>query len=134
MSAAAARRKGMAVSKDKKKTNKSDQPNNKKGKKRKTGSAAAKGAAKAAKGIKALADNPLVADIVAAALVGMASALKDSEKARRLAGKAGDELGKMSKSSAKQGSAMWDLALDVGRQTLETLAAEGRAGKRGKSR
>jgi hypothetical protein len=134
MSAGRNARKGMAVSKDKKKKSKGDQPNDKKGKKRKTGSAAAKGAAKAAKGIKALADNPLVADIVAAALVGMASALKDSDKARRLAGKAGDELGKMSKTSAKQGSAMWDLALDVGRQTLETLAAEGRAGKRGKSR
>jgi hypothetical protein len=134
MSAGRNARKGMTVSKDKKKKSKDDPPKDKKGKKRKTGSAAAKGAAKAAKGIKALTDNPLVADIVAAALVGMASALKDSDKARRLAGKAGDELGKMSKTTAKQGSAMWDLALDVGRQTLETLAAEGRAGKRGKSR
>ena len=115
--------------KDKKKKSKDEQPKEKKGKKRKSG-----GAAKAVKGMKALADNPLVADIVAAALVGMASALKDSDKARKLAGKAGDELSKMSKTNAKRGNAMWDLALDVGRQTLDALAAEGRGGKRGKSR
>ena len=36
---------------------------------------------KAAKGLQALTENPLVADVVAAALVSMAAALKDSEKA-----------------------------------------------------
>ena len=87
------------------------------------------GPAKAVKTIKALADNSLVADIVAAALVGMASALKDSEKAKKLASKAGDELGKMAKSNARQGGAMWDLALNIGRQTLDTLAAEAKSGK-----
>ena len=92
------------------------------------------GAAKAVKGIKTLAENPLVADIVAAALVGMASALKDSEKARKMAGKAGDQLDKMSRTSAKKGNAMWDLALDIGRQTLETLAREAKSGKAGKSK
>ena len=91
-------------------------------------------AAKAVKGIKTLAENPLVADIVAAALVGMAAALKDSDKARRMAGKAGDQLDKMSRTTAKKGNAMWDLALDIGRQTLETLASEAKSGKRGKSR
>ena len=85
------------------------------------------------KTLKALAENPVVADVVAAALVGMASALKDSDKARRLASKAGDELGKMAKSNARQGGAMWDLALNIGRQTLDTLAAEAKSGKRGKS-
>jgi hypothetical protein len=30
---------------------------------------------------------------------------------------------------AKQGSAMWDLALSVGRQALETLAEQARANK-----
>ena len=87
---------------------------------------------KAAKTVKALTQNPLVADIVAAALVGMAAALKDSDKAKRMAGKAGDQLNKMSKTGAKQGNAMWDLALDIGRQTLETLAEEAKGGKRGK--
>jgi hypothetical protein len=118
---------GIIVPKDKKKKSKDEQPKEKKGKKRKSG-----GAAKAVKGMKALADNPLVADIVAAALVGMATALKDSDKARKLAGKAGDELGKMAKTNAKQGGAMWDLALNVGRQTLEALAEEGKRGKRAK--
>ena len=117
---AAATIEGKAVPKDKKKKSK----DKKKGR---------SGPAKAVKTIKALADNPLVADIVAAALVGMASALKDSEKAKKLASKAGDELGKMAKSNARKGGAMWDLALNIGRQTLDTLAAEAKSGKRGKS-
>jgi hypothetical protein len=79
---------------------------------------------KAAKSLKALSQNPFVADVVAAALVSMAAALKDSEKAKRLATDAGDQLNAMSKKGAKQGNAMWDLALDVGRRTLETLAGE----------
>src|SRR6476619_5162052 len=115
---ATSERKGVAVPKDKKKKAK-----DKKGK---------SGPAKAVKGLKALADNPVVADIVAAALVGMAAALKDSDKARKLAGKASDQLGKMNKTSAKQGGAMWDLALNVGRQALEALAEETKGGKRGK--
>jgi len=120
---------GKSVPKDKKKKARLDDSGTKKQKKKGRG-----GAAKAVKGIKSLAENPLVADIVAAALVGMASALKDSEKAKRMASKAGDQLDKMSKRSTRQGSAMWDLALDIGRQTLETLAAEAKSGKRGKSR
>ncbi len=106
----------------------------KKGKKKGGGSTLVKTSKKADKSLKALTDNPLVADIVAAALVGMATALKDSEKAKRLAGKAGDELDKMAKSGAKQGSAMWDLALNIGRQTLEALADDVAKTKRGKSR
>jgi hypothetical protein len=85
---------------------------------------------KVAKTLKALSENPVVADVVAAALVGMAAALKDSEKAKKLANDAGDELNAMSKKGAKQGNAMWDLALDVGRKTLEALASE--AGKNAK--
>ena len=54
----------------------------------------------------------------------MAAALKDSDNAKRLAGKAGDQLNALSRSSSKQGNAMWDLALDIGRRTLETLAGE----------
>ena len=51
-----------------------------------------------------------------------------------LANKAGDQLSALSKANAKKGNAMWDLALDIGRQTLEALAEETKAGKRGKSR
>ena len=42
--------------------------------------------------LKAMTENPLVADVVAAALVATAAALKDSKKARRLAGEAGEQL------------------------------------------
>ena len=108
------------MSKDKKK---------KKDKKdKKHGANLAKAPKRAAKSLQALTQNPLVADVVAAALVSMAAALKDSDKARRLANDAGDQLNALSKKSAKQGGAMWDLALDIGRRTLETLAGE-EAGK-----
>ena len=42
--------------------------------------------------LKALAGNPLVADVVAAALVATAAALKDRKRARALASDAADEL------------------------------------------
>ena len=76
--------------------------------------------------LKALAGNPLVADVVAAALVATAAALKDSTRARALASDAADELTKLSKSSSKSGSAMWELALQVGRQSLEALLDSGK--------
>jgi len=106
----------------------------KKDRKDKKGNGAVLGKApkKAAKSIQALSQNPFVADVVAAALVSMAAALKDSDNARCFASDAGDQLTEVSKKSAKQGGAMWDLALDVGRRTLEALANE-QAG-RGKTR
>ena len=110
------------MSKDKKK--KKDKKSNKKDKRATLG----KSPKRAAKSLQALTQNPLVADVVAAALVSMAAALKDSDKARRLASDAGDQLNALSKKSAKQGGAMWDLALDIGRRALETLAGE-EAGK-----
>jgi hypothetical protein len=76
------------------------------------------------KTVHSLSQNPMVADVVAAALVATASALKDSNKARRLAEYAGDELEALSKKSAQRGNAMWKLALDVGRHALETFASE----------
>jgi hypothetical protein len=109
------------VPKDKKKP---DEKKSKKGKKKGNGWAKAQAPKKAAKTLKALSENPVVADVVAAALVSMAAALKDSDKAKRLASDAGDQLSAMSKAGAKQGGAMWDLALDIGRRTLETLAGE----------
>ena len=114
------------VSKDKKK--KKDKS------KKANGSALRKVPKKAAKGLQALSENPVVADVVAAALVSMAAALKDSDKARRLANEAGDQLNALSKKSAKQGNAMWDMALDIGRRTLETLATEGGGNKAIRSR
>ena len=89
-----------------------------------------------ASGLKSISHNPLVADVVAAALVAMASALKDSDKARKIASDAGDQLGEMTKSGADKSSAMWQLALEVGRRTLETLSGEEaeRARVRGKAK
>lgn len=114
-------RRGNAVPKEKKKQ---DEKKSKKGKKKDGRSSLAKTPKKAAKSLQALTQNPLVADVVAAALISMAAALKDSDKARKLASDAGDQLGAMSKAGATQGNAMWDLALDIGRRTLETLAGE----------
>ena len=103
---------------------KQDEKKSKKGKKKDGRSILAKAPKKAAKSLQALTQNPLVADVVVAALISMAAALKDSDKAKKLASDAGDQLSAMSKVGAKQGNAMWDLALDVGRRTLETLAGE----------
>lgn len=80
--------------------------------------------ATATQSLKAITENPLVAEVVAAALVATAAALKDSKKARQLAGEASDQLADLGKDSAAPGNAMWDLALDVGRRTLQTLASE----------
>jgi hypothetical protein len=95
---------GRVVAKDK---------NKKKGKK--------SGAPKASDSLKALAKNPLVADVVAAALVATASALKDSKRARALASDAGDEIAKLSKAGAKQGEVLWDMAMQIGRRSIEAL-------------
>jgi hypothetical protein len=93
----------------------------KKQKKDKKGKA---GAGRAATSLKAIAQNPLLADIVAAALVSTAAALKDSKKARQLAAQAGDELQKLAKEGSEKGNAMWQLALDIGRRSLESLSSE----------
>ena len=108
------------MSKDKKHKKEKDKKHDKKG----NGSAVGKAPKKAAKTLQSLTQNPLVADVVAAALVSMAAALKDSDKAKRMASDAGDQLSDLSKSGAKHGGAMWDLALDIGRRTIETLAGE----------
>jgi hypothetical protein len=120
---------GVPVAKDKKK-DKKDKGAKKKGKAK--GSALPGSARAAARKIQDWSQNPLIADVVAAALVAAAAAMKDSRKAQRLAAEAGDELEKLSKKGAERGNAMWQLALDIGRRSLEELADSGRSG--GKSR
>lgn len=100
----------------------------KKSKKDKAGKSASMSA-----NLKTLAQNPLVADIVAAALVATASALKDSKRAQRLATEAGDELAKLSKAGTEKGNALWDMALQIGRRSLEALNTED-SPKRSKSK
>ena len=75
-------------------------------------------------GLKALAKNPLAAEIVATALVATAAALRDSKKARQLAASAGDELSKLSAAGAQRGEALWEMALDIGRRSLEALSGD----------
>ncbi len=82
-------------------------------------------AATASGGIKALAQNPLAADIVAAALVATASALKDSRRARRT----GDRSGRRNRQAVEgrgrgRGRALWDMALQIGRRSLEALTGD----------
>jgi hypothetical protein len=93
-------------------------------KKKDKGADKASAVGKAGKSLKRISQNPLVADIVAAALVASAAALKDSKKARRLATEAGDELMKLSKAGSEKGNALWDMALQIGRRSLETLSAD----------
>jgi len=90
-------------------------------------------ALKATETLRSLGQNPFVADVVAAALVATAAALKDADKARRLAASAGDELESLAKSSAKRGSAMWKLALDIGRQALDEIGGNAKAPKRARA-
>jgi hypothetical protein len=115
------------VAKDKKK-----KPKDKKDKRKTaTSPSLSKTPKKAVKSLKAISQNPLVADVVAAALIGMAAALKDSDKARKMASDASDQLNALSKSGAKKGNAMWDLALDIGQRTLETLAKDQGGSRKG---
>lgn len=102
--------------------------NKKKDKKKRSKDAAARGA-KLGKRLKNIAENPLAAEIVAAALVATAAALKEPGKARQLAAQAGDELETLAKQGAERGNAMWQLALDIGRRSLESLTGEARQPK-----
>jgi hypothetical protein len=89
-------------------------------------------ASSAVASLKSLTQNPLVADVVAAALVATAAALKDSKKARRLAEDAGDEITAMSKSGADRGSALWKLAVEVGRSALDAFNEDAGTSKKPK--
>ena len=71
---------------------------------------------KTADAIKSVAMNPMVQEVVAAALVATAAALKDSKKARAMAEQAGDQIEKLAGEGAQKGKALWALALDVARR------------------
>lgn len=104
-------------------------------KKKKNGGKKGKVGASALDTFKSLGNNTLVADVVAAALVATAAALKDPNKARRFASEAGDQLEKLSKDGVERGGAMWQLALNIGRRALDSVGAEGPAkAKRAKAK
>ncbi len=81
------------------------------------------------KTVKAAADHPLVAEVVAAALVGAAAALKNPAKARELAASAADEITAAGKKTNAKGAALWLLALDIARRSVNSMAGEGAATK-----
>lgn len=93
----------------------------KKAKKKKDGAAKGKAQsktkpAKSKSSFKAVISNPMVQEVVAAALVATAAALKDTKKARAMALDAGDQLEEMAKDGAEKGTALWALALDVAKR------------------
>ena len=99
-----------------------------KGKKKKKGKTGAGSVAtlpaKAAKRLRDMSKNPLVADLVAATLVATAAALKDSKKAQRLAASAEDELEQLTRRGSQRGQALWEMALDIGRKSLDALSGD----------
>lgn len=68
-----------------------------------------------------LASNPVVAEVVAATLVAAAAAIRDPKKARQIAEAAGEEIGEAAKGAGGQGAAIWQLAMDVARRSVDAL-------------
>jgi len=85
-------------------------------------------------GAKKIAQNPMTSEVVAATLVAAAAALRDPKKAKALALSAADDLKKAAKSGVDSGEAMWKLALDVARRSIDALGGDGSGGKKGKAK
>jgi hypothetical protein len=86
---------------------------------------------KVVKGAKRIAQNPMATEIVAATLVAAAAALRDPKKARALALDAADDLKKAAKSGV-DGGALWQLALDVARRSIDEIGKDNGGGKKAK--
>lgn len=78
---------------------------------------------------KDIATSPAASEVVAATLVAAAAALRDPKKARALAAEAADDLKQAAKSGV-EGGALWQLALDVARRSIDAIGNE----KGGKSK
>jgi len=87
------------------------------------------------KGAKKIAQNPMTTEVVAATLVAAAAALRDPKKAKALALEAADDLKKAAKSGA-DGGALWKLALDVARRSIDAVGKDdgGRKAKKAGSK
>lgn len=83
----------------------------------------ATGAAKIQKVAKRVAKDPMTTEVVAATLVAAAAALRNPKKAQALALEAGDDIKKAASSGVK-GSALWQLALDVARRSIDEIGKE----------
>lgn len=77
------------------------------------------------KTVQAAADHPLIAEIVAATMVAAAAALKNPAKARQLAESAADEITAAAKDAGAKGGALWALALDIARRSMDSFADAG---------
>ena len=77
---------------------------------------------------KSIAKSPAASEIVAATLVAAAAALRDPKKARALAAEAADDLKKAAQKGV-DGGALWQLALDVARRSVDAIGSEGGKGK-----
>ena len=99
-----------------------DKKDKKAKKKAQAANAGGKNLSKARSSLEAIIDHPAAAEIVAAALVATASALKDSKRARLLASEAGDALNEMVREGAGKGNALWKMAIEIGRRSLEAMA------------
>ena len=82
---------------------------------------------KATESLKTIAMNPMVQEVVAAALVATAAALKDTKKARAMAEDAGDQLQSLANDSKQKGKALWSLALEVARRAGDIIQEKPKA-------
>ena len=87
---------------------------------------------KVVKGAKKIAQNPMATEVVAATLVAAAAALRNPKKAQALALEAADDLKKAAKTGV-DGGALWQLALDVARKSIDEIGKEG-GGKKAKKK
>ena len=91
-------------------------------------------AVKAAKSKAAeIASNPAVTEVVAATLVAAAAALRDPAKARQLALSAADEIKAATKGGQGKGAALWQMALDVAKRSIDTANADAPPAKKAKA-
>ena len=78
---------------------------------------------KVVKKARKVAKDPMTAEVVAATLVAAAAALRNPKKAQALALEAGDDI-KKAATSGVRGSALWQLALDVARRSIDEIGKE----------
>ena len=71
-----------------------------------------------------LATNPVVAEVVASTLVAAAAAMRNPKKARAMAAEAADELNEMAGQAASKSGALWQLALDLARRSIDALGGD----------
>ena len=128
---------GLAVAKDKKATGTKAKAKTPASKSKAAKAKPAKAKAKvkiSVKGAKAkaaeIASNPVVTEVVAATLVAAAAALRDPNKARQLALSAADEIKAATKGGQGRGAALWQMALDVAKRSIDSANADAQPAKK----